>query len=145
MIRLGIDLGERRVGLSLHDDDALDARPHATIELRKGDSVVEVLARSIEEARADELVVGLPLRMDGGESLKTRSARSVAAALHAKTGRPVVLWDERLTTVQAQRARTLRGRKGRDGIDAEAAALLLQSYVDSKRGGSGWQGDPEED
>jgi RNase H-fold protein (predicted Holliday junction resolvase) len=50
----------------------------------------------------------------------------------------VVLWDERLTTMQAERTRRERGVKGRVGIDAEAAAILLQSYVDARRGGSGW-------
>ena len=79
--------------------------------------------------------------MDGSEGPAARGARAVVKSLRAKVSAPIVLWDERLTTTQAQRSRIARGVKGRAGIDAEAATLLLQSYVDTKRGGSGWDPD----
>lgn len=138
-VRLGVDLGARRIGLAIHDDPDLDARPAGTLDLRGvGDPVAALAARAVALG-AHEVVVGLPLNMDGTEGPSARHARRVAAALKRRTGLRVKLWDERLTTTQAQRARVARGVKGREGIDAEAAALLLQAYVDAARGGSGWQ------
>jgi putative Holliday junction resolvase len=90
------------------------------------------------------VVVGLPLNMDGSEGMKARAARTFAALLGRKAKVPVILWDERLSTVQAQRARTASGRKGREGIDAEVAAILLQAYLDSKAGAGAWPDDPDQ-
>ncbi len=144
MKRLGVDPGGRYVGLAWHDDPEVPARPMDTLDLRAAgvDLVASLVARARDQA-ADEIIVGLALRMNGGESPSSKAARSLARALRARTGLRVVLWDERLTTAQAQRARTARGERGRgEGaarIDAEAAAILLQSYVDAQRGGSGWE------
>ncbi len=143
MKRLGIDLGARRTGVSVHDDDDLPARPHSTVEVQPGASPVGALATLIAKEKPDEVIVGLPLNMDGTDGLAARNARRVAKSLQAKVGAAVVLWDERLTTTQAQRTRVTMGRRGREGIDAEAATILLQSYVDAKRGGSGWDPDDE--
>ncbi len=139
--RLALDLGARRIGVSLHDDPDVPARPHATLDVTPGASPVAALAALIAREAPDEVVVGLPLNMDGSEGPAARGARRVAEALRARVKPPVVLWDERLTTTQAQRARVARGTKGRAGIDAEAATILLQSYVDARRGGSGWDPD----
>ena len=140
MKRLGLDLGARRVGVSLHDDPDVPARPFTTLDV--GDvSAVKSIAALVTREAPDELVIGLALNMDGTEGTAARATRRVAEALRARVACPVVLWDERLTTVQAQRSRIARGVKGRAGIDAEAATLILQSYVDAKRGGSGWEPD----
>ncbi len=146
MRRLGVDLGARYIGLAWNDDPEVPARPMDTLDLRApGVTAVDALAKIAAREGAEELVVGLALQMDGRESASSRGARKVADALGRRTGLPVVLWDERLTTAQAQRARVARGTRGRgEGagrIDAEAAAILLQAYVDAQRGGSGW--DPE--
>lgn len=142
MKRLGIDLGARRVGVSVHDDDEVPARPLTTVEVTDLASLLAGVEAVVARERPEELVVGLPLNMDGSEGPAARGARRLAAALRKRVGLPVALWDERLTTTQAQRSRVARGAKGRAGIDAEAATILLQSYVDTKRGGSGW--DPDE-
>lgn len=134
MIRVAFDLGARRVGVSVHDDEVLPARPQGT--LAADERIVATLAAAVAAHRADEVVVGLPLALDGTEGPAAKRARRVAAALARRVTAPVVLWDERLTTVQAERFRRARGVKGRDGIDAEAAAILLQSYVDARRGGT---------
>lgn len=139
-VRLGVDLGARRIGLALHDDPDLDARPLGTLDLRGVKDPVAALTERAIALGATEIVVGLPLNMDGTDGPSARNARKVAAALRKRSGIAVRLWDERLTTTQAQRARVARGVKGREGIDAEAAAILLQAYVDAARGGSGWQG-----
>jgi len=138
-VRLGVDLGARRIGLALHDDPDLDARPLGTLDLRGVKDPVGALTERAIAVGATEIIVGLPLNMDGTDGPSARSARKVAAALRKRSGLAVRLWDERLTTTQAQRARVARGVKGREGIDAEAAAILLQAYVDAARGGSGWQ------
>ncbi len=141
MKRLALDLGARRIGVSLHDDDDLPARPFATLEVTPGAATLSAIARLLAREAPDEVIVGLPLNMDGSEGPAARGARAVVKSLRAKVSAPIVLWDERLTTTQAQRSRIARGVKGRAGIDAEAATLLLQSYVDTKRGGSGWDPD----
>lgn len=136
--RLGIDLGARFVGVAFHAEDEVPARPEATVDVKAVPSVIRALAELAASLAAEEIVVGLPLHLDGREGTAAKNARAVAASLGRRTGLPVVLWDERLTTTQAQRSRVARGTKGRAGIDAEAAAILLQSYVDAQRGGSGW-------
>ncbi len=136
MIRIAFDLGARRVGVSLHDDDDVLARPHATLDANEG--LLDALVAAATSASAEEVIVGLPLNLDGTDGPAAKGARRVAKALQRRLAVPVVLWDERLTTMQAERTRRERGVKGRVGIDAEAAAILLQSYVDARRGGSGW-------
>lgn len=138
-VRLGVDLGARRIGLAVHDDPDLDARPLGTLDLKGVKDPVGALAERAKSLGASEIVVGLPLNMDGSDGPSARNARKIASALRKRAGVPVRLWDERLTTTQAQRSRVARGVKGREGIDAEAAAILLQAYVDAARGGSGWQ------
>lgn len=137
-VLLGVDLGSRRIGLALHDDPDLDARPAGTLDIKGIKDPIAALADRAVALGAHELVVGLPLNMNGTDSPSSRGARKAAAALKRRLKLPVHLWDERLTTTQAQRARVARGVKGREGIDAEAAAILLQAFVDARRGGSGW-------
>lgn len=144
MKRLGVDLGGRRVGLAWNDDPDVPARPLGTAAVRDEAGAVEAVALAAAREGAEELVVGLPLRLDGRDGTASRAARRVARALEARTGLVVTLWDERLTTAEAQRRRVSQGRKGREGIDAEAAAIILQSYVDAQRGGTGWQRDPDD-
>jgi putative Holliday junction resolvase len=139
--RLALDLGARRIGVSLHDDDDVPARPAGTVEVTPDVPTLDALVALITREAPEEVIVGLPLNMDGTEGPAARGAQRVAAALRRRVSAKVVLWDERLTTTQAQRARIARGTKGRAGIDAEAATILLQSYVDARRGGSGWDPD----
>jgi len=135
---MGVDLGARFIGIAFHAEDEVPARPEATVDVKAVPSVIRAVAALAVSLQIEEIVVGLPLHLDGREGIAARNARAVAASIGRRTGLPVVLWDERLTTVEAQRSRIARGTKGRVGIDAEAAALLLQSYVDAQRGGSGW-------
>ena len=144
MKRLGIDLGARRIGVAVHSEEGVPARPLETVELTDATQAVNAVSAVVRRELAEEIVVGLPLNMDGSEGMKARAARTFAALLGRKTKLPVILWDERLTTVQAQRARTASGRKGREGIDAEVAAILLQAYLDSKAGAGAWLDDPDQ-
>lgn len=126
---LGIDLGERHVGLAIWDDPELPARALSTLEVTPGTMVTRI-AEAAKAQGATALVVGLPLRLDGREGHASRRARKVASELARVTGLSVALQDERLTTVQAHAERIAAGVKGRAGIDARAAAILLQTFVD---------------
>ena len=142
---LGIDLGERRVGVALGDLETLTAAPFAT--LGRGRSLAEdvaVISRLAAEQGVGFLVVGLPLDMDGREGPQARLTREWAEAVAAATGLPLRLRDERLTSERAEsRVGTAgRGRSGgppgtahreahRARIDREAAALILQDDLDA--------------
>ena len=143
MRALGIDVGERRVGLAVSDPSGTLATPHVTIEHRG--SLRELIDRIADEIRrlsADEpitaIVVGLPLRLDGTPNDATSRARQVAAALEQRAGVSVVFQDERLSSREAEsrlavRERDWRKRKKR--LDAAAAAVILQDYLDTRGGG----------
>jgi putative Holliday junction resolvase len=136
---VGIDPGTARIGIAISDEEGAIAFPRETVSARGSD---EDAARRVHEALAGEqvsvVVVGLPLRLDGSEGEAARRARELGAALHRALGMEVVYWDERLTTVAAERSlREMgkRGRKQREVVDQSAAALLLQGYLDAKSGG----------
>ncbi len=135
---LGIDHGERRVGLALSDEDGRIAQPLSTVPRRDPKVLLTDLAEIVREREVSRIVVGLPLMLDGREGASARRARRFAERLEETTGVTVELWDERLTTVAAQRALGEAGVKRagqRAMVDRVAAALLLQSYLDA-RGGS---------
>jgi putative Holliday junction resolvase len=130
---IGIDFGERRIGVAAADDRMRMAIPLVTI-LVDGDPV-EAVVRMLEEERADKLVVGLPLSLTGAEGPQAQRIREVIAQLSERVALPIDTWDERLTTVQASRSRPAgqRGKGTGVGQDSIAAAILLQAYVDSLR------------
>jgi putative Holliday junction resolvase len=133
---LGIDFGERRIGLALSDPSATIAQPLPTLTRRMGKrppiaAIVEII-HNHEVARA---VIGLPLNLAGDETEWTASVREFAAKLQDRAGVPVDFLDERLTSVQAERAVRSLGlkrseRERKDRIDAAAAVLLLQTFLD---------------
>jgi putative Holliday junction resolvase len=130
---LGLDLGRARIGLALADDVLRTARPHSTVQ-RRGDAAdlaaIAEVARQFEVTRA---VVGLPLNMDGSEGASARFARAFADKLGAALGVPVALHDERLSTFEAEgrlRERGVPARQQRALVDAEAAAVILQGWLD---------------
>lgn len=132
---LGIDLGRARIGLALADDVIRAARPLRAIE-RTGEAAdlgaISDVAREWEVTRA---VVGLPLNMDGTEGASARLARSFAPRLEAALGVPVDLFDERLSTFEAEDRLRSRGISARDMkalVDAEAAAVILQGWLDGR-------------
>jgi putative Holliday junction resolvase len=139
---LGFDLGERHLGVAVWDDPELPARPLETVSVTQATEVDRVLA-VIEREQPDEVVIGLPLRLDGREGLASRHARKVAKAVSARTKIPVHLEDERLTTSQAHTHRVMAGEKGRAGIDARAAAIVLQTFVDRRN--ARWRADEDDE
>jgi putative Holliday junction resolvase len=127
---LGVDYGERRIGLAISDPSGTIASPAGVIVRRSGKRppVAEIIRRA-EALEARGFVVGLPLDGNGDETPRSAEARTLANALGTRTGLPVELIDERYTTAAALRAvremgGSTRGRKG--DVDALAAAILLQ-------------------
>lgn len=136
MRRMGIDPGLRRVGLSLSDDESEFASPHKTLPRTSDVALLDALADEAKQQGVGEIVMGLPLRMSGDTGPEAKRAERLAQALERKSGLKVVLWDERLTTVSAERqlrGSGLRGDKKKALIDQAAATVLLQSYLDSLR------------
>ncbi len=141
---VGVDLGERRIGVAVSDGTGTLASPRCTIE-RSGDAAADwsALAAVVEEVEARRVVVGLPLSLNGRRGPAARAAQADAdglAELLAPRGVAVETFDERLTTVSA--SRSLRdagvgGRAQRAKIDQSAAAVLLQAWLDGQRGRTG--------
>jgi putative Holliday junction resolvase len=135
---LGLDLGERRIGLALSDDEARIAFPAGYRIREGGDKDLSALAALAEERGVTRIVVGLPLLLDGRDGSAALEARRFAAALAKRSGLPVELQDERFTTAQAERAlreapaKRRRGRK--QVVDAMAATLLLRTWLESREG-----------
>jgi putative Holliday junction resolvase len=132
---LAIDPGTRRVGVALSDAERRLATPLEVVA-RTNDPAVHRrrIAALAEEWEVVGLVVGLPRQLDGREGPAADAARAEAAALHDLTGLPVALYDERFTTVQAERALAgaqLDGRGRRRRVDMVAAAVLLQGWLDA--------------
>ena len=134
---LAVDLGERRIGLALSDPTGTLASPLRTLEVT-GDPERDrrAVVSAAREAEAQVIVVGLPRSLSGREGPAARRARGEAAALAELAGEiEVELHDERFTTRDADRALAAAGKRGRERrarVDAAAAAIILQSYLDAK-------------
>jgi putative Holliday junction resolvase len=131
---LGIDAGERRVGVALSDELHLLATPLTVLDRRHGlrpilDSLLDLATRE----RVGHIVVGLPLNADGSEGAQARRARDFARAAERVLGLPVTLWDERLSSREAQAIVHAQGGRRRTAIDDVAAAVILQDYLDAQR------------
>jgi putative Holliday junction resolvase len=136
---LGIDYGERRIGLALSDPSGTLASPLPTLKRRAGKRPpLAALMEVIETHGVEVLVFGLPLTLSGEESEWTRAVRGVGEALAGRAGLPVHFMDERLTSVRAERTvRSLglpkKKREEKTRVDAAAAVLILQSWLDRQQ------------
>jgi putative Holliday junction resolvase len=134
---LAIDIGDKRIGLALSDPTQTIAQPLATLTRRTGKRFpLKQLRVFLDRHRPAGVLVGLPLCADGSEAERAVEARTIALSIADKSGLPVDLCDERMTTARALRAvRDLGGKtRGRKGeIDQLAATTLLQTFLDSRR------------
>ena len=135
---LGLDPGERRIGISISDPTGTLAHPLQTLVRGSREEDFSAIAALVAEHDVELVVVGWPLSLDGTEGPQARRVARYTDALAACLPVPVVSWDERFTTVAANEIlRQIRGRKGRrrararGQVDAIAAAVILQSYLDS--------------
>ena len=130
---LGMDLGEKRVGLSISDTTQSIASNYATLEKKKFSIFSLDLQSIISREAICGIVIGLPLNMDGSEGPKCQSTRDFAKNLSNIVNLPITFWDERLTTVAAERSllsANLSRKKRLRVIDSVAAVLILQNMLD---------------
>jgi len=134
---LGLDLGEKTIGLAISDRDRKVASPLETIRRRKFTLDARELARVCEEREVKALILGLPVNMDGGEGPRCESTRQFARNLVQQAGftLPIAFWDERLSTAAVERflvdeADMTRKRRG-EVVDKMAAAYILQGALDA--------------
>ena len=131
---LGVDYGLKRIGLALSDEDGTIAQPLDYMDGGQAAIVSRQLLRLCQERNVAKIVVGVPLRLDGTPSDQTRHTLAFIAQLRQATTIPVAKWDERLTSVQAERAlleANVRRSERRQKIDKLAAQIMLQSYLDA--------------
>ena len=135
---LGIDHGDRHVGLALSDPLLITAQPLGTYRLTGREAEDRRFFQDlVAKHDVGEIVLGEPLRMDGSAGTRSAKAKSFAAWLEKAVGRPVVLFDERLTTQQALKDLDddrLRGPKKKEWEDQIAAVIILSTYLEGKRG-----------
>lgn len=133
---MAIDYGDARTGVALSDATGFLAGRTFLIKSRKEDVVLEELAALARREGAQELVMGYPRNMDGTLGPRAEKYAAFARRLEEAAGLPVQLWDERRTTVDAHRIlgdRGIRAKNRKDKVDAVAAALILEGYLDWKR------------
>ncbi len=129
---MSVDVGTVRTGIAVCDKYELLASPLCVINKKTGQELIDEIVSLVNTERIDELVIGNPVRLNGIDSLSTERSKELAAALSQLLDIPVKLWDERVTTVAAQKQLQLtntRGKKQRSVIDAVAAVLILESYL----------------
>ena len=135
MRTLGLDIGEKRVGVAVSDPSGTVATPLTVLDANGLAADITPLRRLVDDYEAAALVVGLPLTMAGEEGPQALEVRRVAEAFSGRLGIPVAYQDERLSSAAAERAMVESGadaRRRRGHVDMVAATLLLQTYLDSK-------------
>jgi putative Holliday junction resolvase len=131
---LAIDHGTRRMGIAVSDELGLLAQPLEYIPAEPFAAALERLRHLIREKEVDLILVGMPRNMDGSYGPAALKVQEFVAVLQEAIAMPIKTWDERLTSAQAHRflTQSARGRRGRrERVDQTAAAILLQSYLDS--------------
>ena len=134
---LALDVGDRRIGVAMSDPDGILASPLTTLEREANDGSLNEILRLAEENDVGGIVVGIPYLMSGRVGPQARITMDYAASLARRTDLPIHRVDERLSSVQAERMiRETGGRPSEDKgkIDAVAAAVILQAYLESRRG-----------
>ncbi len=133
---MAIDYGDQRIGLAVSDLTGLLCGEAWTMQEWNMERASQRIAEEAARREVDTLVLGLPKNMDGSEGPRAEKSRAFAALLEADSGLSVVLWDERRSSIEAHAILHAAGKKEkvhRKTVDAVAAALILQGYLDSKR------------
>jgi putative holliday junction resolvase len=134
---LGLDLGDVRIGVAISDESRRVAVSFGTIHVGRPPGELRAVSEIVRDHDVSMVVVGLPLSLDGGRGPGTMHAEAFADGLRAIVTVPIVFQDERLTTVEAERGLRdagVSGRNRRAVVDAEAARILLQAWLDAGRG-----------
>lgn len=133
---MGIDYGDARVGLAFSDVTGFLVGDAYTLHERNLERVVDAIVSEVKAREVSEIVLGYPKNMDGTVGVRGEKSESLAQILKEKTSLPVILWDERRTSISAHQilsAGGLKTKKHKAKVDAVAATLILQGYLDSRR------------
>lgn len=136
MVILALDVGMARIGVAVSDATETLATPRGMIRRTSATRALDAIARAIAEARAELVVVGLPLSLDGSVGPQAQAVQAFTDRLRRCVDTPIVLWDERYSTLEAAdalRAAGVRPERARARLDAAAAAVILQNYLDRPR------------
>lgn len=132
---MGLDYGDRRIGVAISDELRWTAQGLTVVETRRDGGELDKIAEIAKEHDVSEVVVGLPKNMNGTIGPRGEICQDFAVQVKQKLGIPVHLWDERLTTVAAERTLAeaeIGLKKRKQVVDKMAATLILQNYLDSK-------------
>jgi putative pre-16S rRNA nuclease len=138
MIYLALDVGEKRIGVAVSDETGLLASPRTVLRRTSTAAALEAVALLVTESGAQVVVVGLPVSFDGQLYGQARAIQRFAAKLRERIAQPVVFADETLSSVRAEealRAAGVRSGRIREWLDAAAAAVILQDYLDARNRG----------
>ena len=133
---MGIDYGDARTGVALSDLPCTIVGSTTVVPSRNTEKAIADIVRIARDNLVGEIVVGLPRNMDGTEGPRAVLCREFADKLHEATGLPVVMWDERRTTVEAHNIlsqHNYHGKKRKETVDAVAASLILEGYLNSRK------------
>ena len=133
---LAVDYGDSRTGLAYCDKSESIAAPLGTLFEKSPEKLFQSIVAKIREQGSELVVIGHPVNMDGSCGARARLCEELAERIQCESGVPAVLWDERVTTVQAigiLNKTNVRGKKRREVVDTVAAVLILESYLDYRR------------
>jgi putative holliday junction resolvase len=133
---MGLDVGSKTIGVAISDELGITGQSLVTLRRLSSRADLAALGRLIAEHAVDRIVIGLPLNMDGSEGPSAAASRELGKAVGEASGIPVEYWDERLSTVAAERVlleADVSRRKRREVVDSVAAAIILQGWLDAHR------------
>lgn len=136
MIILSVDYGDKRTGIAVCDKLEMLASPVCVLNEWNAETLAGKIVGIAVEKKAEQIVVGLPKNMDGSKGFRAEACENLGDLLKERTEIPVTFWDERLTTVSAHRIlndNNVRGKKRKSVVDAVAAEIILQNYIDSRK------------
>lgn len=135
MIMMAIDLGKARTGVAVCDKNEILASPLCVINEKDPKKLLSEIVAKISEISAEQIIIGLPKNMDGSLGESAKNAQDFAEKLRSEINLPVVLWDERRTTISAAEylnQTNTRGKKRKSIIDALSASIILENYIKFK-------------
>ena len=136
MIILSVDYGDKRTGIAVCDKLEMLASSVCVITEWNADVLATKIIEIAKDKKAEEIVIGLPKNMDGSKGFRAEACEELGEKIKSLTEISVMFWDERLTTVSAHRIlseNNVRGKKRKSVVDAVAAEIILQNYIDSRK------------
>ena len=136
MVIISVDYGDKRTGIAICDKLEMLASPVCVITEWNQEVLAKKIVEIANEKKAEQIVVGLPKNMDGSMGFRSEACQALGTLIQRLTEIPVVYWDERLTTVSTHRIlseNNVRGKKRKNVVDAVAADIILQDYIDSRK------------